>query len=192
MTSLWWRVGDSNFWPRQCECCAVPTKLTPLGAQSRNRTCPPVWARHLTCRVATVTPPAQVRTLFIFTTLCGLKAILRKHNLEAGMGMSLIPASDVLLQQYEILSAVMLANVSSRERRPSMAALISLCWSVLIGVPPLPVSGVTWLRRCRFLCGQRGSLLCHSRATSFTAFRCVGSQVHAFARLWRRLLYPPS
>ena len=25
----WWSVGDSNPWPQHCQCCALPTALTP-------------------------------------------------------------------------------------------------------------------------------------------------------------------
>jgi hypothetical protein len=27
---LWWSIGDSNSWPLQCECSALPTALMPL------------------------------------------------------------------------------------------------------------------------------------------------------------------
>src|SRR6266567_505396 len=92
-----------------------------------------------------------------------------------------------------MLSAVMLARVSSRERRPSMAALISLCWSVLMSISPLlssRVSGIRWLRRCCFLCGQGGSLCCQGLPRLFFLLE-LGTQIGQCLFLCISPLLPP-
>src|SRR5260370_36373735 len=92
-----------------------------------------------------------------------------------------------------ILSAVMLANVSSRERMPATAALISLCRSVLINVPPLlssRVSGVRWLLCCCFLCRQGDYLRCQGLQCLFFLLE-LGTQIGQRLFLCISPLLPP-
>src|SRR6266567_522312 len=78
-----------------------------------------------------------------------------------------------------MLSAVMLANVSSRELRPSMAALISWCWSVFMRMSPLLPSrgsGIRWLRCCCFLCRQGDYLRCQGLPCLYFLLK-LGTQI---------------